>query len=119
MFDPFSLRTIATGSVSPCCNSSRARIKLRMSAAPVRSSGLRNTFRLLSAQAVRFADRRTDADFARHVQVDTHPPDDQLLLEVLLSEIRDVRRNDVQQFQDDRRHPLEVPLAKLSFEDLR
>src|SRR5690606_1558482 len=60
-------------------------------------------------KATLFAHRLSRDDAYRPVQVLHHPPDDNLLLEVLLSEHRHVRRHETEQPADDRGHTVEVP----------
>jgi hypothetical protein len=67
-------------------------------------------------QPVRLAHRRSDAHGQRKVQVEGHPPDDEGLLGVLLSEVGHVGQDDVEQLEHDRRHPAEVTRAGLAAE---
>ena len=60
-------------------------------------------------QAVGLADRGDGPDVDRDVQVGDHPADHQELLIVLGPEEGEIRPDDPEQLQDDRRHPPEMP----------
>ena len=69
-----------------------------------------------SGEPVRVADRRHDDELELEVEVGDHPPEHVDLLRVLLAVEREVRADDVEQLEADRRDAAEVAGAVLAFQ---
>ena len=70
-------------------------------------------------ESVRLANCRTDLDSDRQIEIPNHVLDDTALLVVLLPEVGDIGRDQVEQLQHDGGHTAEMPGAADSFKRFR